>query len=258
MNIVPLPLLRDNYGYALVDSSSQQAVVIDPSEGEPVRAWLASQGLRLRAIWCTHHHHDHVGGVLDLLAAHPDADVIGSRYDVERRRIPGATRAVDEGDELCFATSRFRVLAVPGHTLGALAFYGAGALFTGDTLFLGGCGRLFEGDASIMRASLQRLRELPAATRVYCGHEYTQRNLEFAALVEAHSTALRERLAAVRQRRAGGESTMPGSIGEEMATNPFLRWDAAAVQAFAAARLAREPQSDDEVFAQLRHAKDAW
>jgi hydroxyacylglutathione hydrolase len=255
--ITAIPCLVDNYAYLLVDEEARQAVVVDPSDAPPVQHALDRRGLALTAMWCTHHHFDHVGGVSALRRRWPEADVVGSVYDQAHGRIEGQTRAVGQGDALEFGGERFEVLHVPGHTLGAVAFAGAGAVLTGDTLFLGGCGRLFEGTAAQLRASLEALASLPPETRVLCGHEYTVKNLEFAVSVEPGNRALAERLAACRALRERGAPTVPGTIGEERETNPFLRTSAPALVAWAHVHGA-QGDSADEVFAALRAAKDRF
>jgi hydroxyacylglutathione hydrolase len=257
VTIAAIPCLADNYAYLLVDEDARRAVAVDPSDAAPVQHALDRRGLVLAAIWCTHHHWDHVGGVEGLCARWPEAEVVGSVHDLAHGRIAGQTRAAGAGDALDFGGERFEVLEVPGHTLGAVAYAGAGAVLTGDTLFLAGCGRLFEGTAAQLRASLDALAALPAETRVLCGHEYTVKNLEFAATVEPGSAAVAERLAACRALRARGAPTVPGTLGEERATNPFLRTRAPAVVAWALAHGAGSDAPDD-VFAALRAAKDRF
>ncbi|MFN7147695.1 MAG: hydroxyacylglutathione hydrolase, partial [Myxococcota bacterium] len=198
----PLPCLLDNYAYLLVRNG--HAVVVDPSEAEPVLEAL--DGLVLDAIWCTHHDGDHVGGVPGILARH-DVPVVGSRYDLDRRRIPGQTTAVGDGNVVTWGDLRAKVYEIPGHTLGAVAFEVDGHLFTGDTLFSGGCGRVFEGTLPQMRASLATLKGLDPALRVWCGHEYTVKNLEFAEQI-APEAAVTARLSDARARRERGEPTV--------------------------------------------------
>jgi hydroxyacylglutathione hydrolase len=221
-----IPCLSDNYAYYLPDLG----VVVDPSEAPPVLAAIGDRPLR--AVWCTHHHGDHVGGVPGLKERYPGLVVVGSRYD--RDRIPGLTRTVSEGDTVDGA----RILEIPGHTLGAIAFVLDDAVFTGDTLFLAGCGRLFEGTPPIMVDSLTKLRALPDATRVYGGHEYTAKNIEFARTLGCAMT------------REPGPP--PGTIGEEKATNPFLRWDDPEL----AERVGTEVGV--ECFAEVRRRKDRF
>jgi hydroxyacylglutathione hydrolase len=259
LRVETVSALRDNYAYLLHAYApgargKRPCVVIDPSEAAPVRAALAVHGLEPTAIWCTHHHPDHVGGVRELLREWPGVPVLGSAYDLDAHRIEGQTRGLSDGEELEVLGHVFHVVSIPGHTLGAIAFVGAGMAFTGDTLFLGGCGRVFEGTMAMMHASLMRLSALDGDTRLYVGHEYTEKNLEFAARVEPGSEAIRARLESVRARRARGEPTVPGTLREEHATNPFLRCHVDAVAAFARAR--GSAPDEVEVFAQVREAKN--
>jgi hydroxyacylglutathione hydrolase len=257
--IDPIPAFNDNYIWCLHDGSI--AWVVDPGDAAPVQAFLAAHGLELQGILVTHHHGDHVGGLRALREAWPDATVVGPRNPA----IAGIDRRVAEGDALELLGLRFAVFEVPGHTLDHIAFYAADALppalFCGDTLFAGGCGRLFEGTAPQMYASLQKLAGLPAATAVYCAHEYTLSNLRFARAVEPESGALRERNAAAEALRAAQRPTVPSTIGLELATNPFLRCDAATVraaaQAQAPAAIAKNANAA-AIFAAIRGWKDQF
>lgn len=215
----------------------------------------ALDGLVLDAIWCTHHHFDHVGGVPGLLTEF-DVPVIGSAHDLSAGNIPGQTVGVRGGDTLEFRELRGRVHDIPGHTLGAVALEIGDHLFPGDTLFCGGCGRVFEGTMPMMRASLAVLRGLDPALRLWCGHEYTVKNLEFALEI-ADEPAVAGRLATARALREAGRPTVGTPLALELDTNPFLRWDAPTIRA-AAARLGADPSSPDEVFGAIRHAKDRW
>jgi len=254
MEIEVIPCLSDNYAY-LVASPAGHAVVVDPSEAAPVQAALARRGLTLVGIWATHHHRDHVGGVSGLLQNFRGLEVLGSAYDADRQRIAGLTRALHPGDPVWFQSLRVRLLFVPGHTLGAVAYLCEGALFSGDTLFGAGCGRIFEGTPAVMQSSLACLRALPADTRLYCGHEYTEQNLLFARSIEPHNAAIAERQARVHERRAAGRPSVPSTLEEECATNPFLRWDVPAVIA-KALELGADSAAPVDVFAALRRAKD--
>jgi hydroxyacylglutathione hydrolase len=221
MRVVPVPCLSDNYAY-LVTANGQDAVVVDPSESEPVLAALQREGLRLVAILNTHHHPDHVGGNEGLLASCGKMPVYAHESDAGR--IPAQTVKVKEGEPVEVAGLSFRPLHVPGHTTGAVAYFGHGAVFTGDTLFVAGCGRLFEGTPAMMFTSLcEKLAALPPDTRVYCGHEYTAANLRFALHAEPDNAAAKQKLERVTALRERGEPTVPSTIGEELATNPFLR-----------------------------------
>lgn len=256
MEVVPVACLKDNYAYLLVGGSGK-AVVVDPSEAGPVEAALAQRGLQLQAIWLTHHHWDHVGGIEGLCASREGLPVIGSAYDLEQARIPRQTRGLHEGDAFELDSASVQVIEIPGHTLGAIAYVVAGCLFSGDTLFVAGCGRVFEGTMAMMQASLAKLRALPPETAVYCGHEYTLSNLRFAAAIEPGSSAIAARqkwAAALRERN---EPTVPAPLADELDTNPFLRWDVPAVIAAAQARGA-DGASPASVFGAIRAAKDTF
>ncbi|HLU67589.1 MAG TPA: hydroxyacylglutathione hydrolase [Kofleriaceae bacterium] len=226
MKIVPIPCLADNYAYLVICPDTGQAAVVDPSEAAPVRDAVAREGVQLRAIWNTHHHWDHVGGNQELLAAHPDLEVVAHVSD--QGRVPGQTRGVDQADEIALGSLTAAIVHNPGHTRGAISYVvrGAGgpaAVFTGDTLFGAGCGRLFEGTPTDMHASLGKLAALPPDTRVYCGHEYTASNLAFAAAAEPKNAEVAARRAAVDELRGRGEPTVPFTMADELATNPFVR-----------------------------------
>jgi hydroxyacylglutathione hydrolase len=251
-----VPLLKDNYAYFLIERETKRAVVVDPSEGPPVLERARAMGLTLTGIWATHHHLDHVGGVDAIVKELGPLEVVGSHHDQKEQRIPHQTRALGEGESLSFGGETFRVLDIPGHTLGAIAFVGAGLALTGDTLFCAGCGRVFEGTMPMMRASLEKLSQLPDETRVLCGHEYTVANLAFAHHVEPKNEDVGKRLAHAKALRARHEPTIGGTIAEERATNPFFRWASPDVRAFAATK--GPAGTDDEVFARLREAKNSF
>lgn len=216
-----IPCLSDNYAYLLRDGSGAVGVV-DPSEPGPVQAALERQGLKLTHIFNTHHHFDHTGGNLDLKAAY-GATIIGPMAD--SHRIPGLDVGVTEGDRVPFGQTEALIYDIPAHTSGHIAFHFAdeGAVFTGDTLFAMGCGRLFEGTPADMFAAMAKLKILPPETRVYCGHEYTESNGRFALTVEPDNAELAARMEDVRRVRAAGQSTIPSTIALERATNPFMR-----------------------------------
>ncbi|WP_415398581.1 hydroxyacylglutathione hydrolase [Synechococcus sp. W4D4] len=221
-----IPVLNDNYVFVL-HGGGRGAAVVDPAVAEPVVAWLEERGLELEAILHTHHHNDHIGGAPGLLQRWPQAAVIASAAD--RERIPLQTQGVQGGDQFMLLGRRLRVIEVPGHTRHHIAYAlepeaeEAPELFCGDTLFAGGCGRLFEGTPEQMLSSLQSLSALGADTRVWCAHEYTEGNLRWAAEVEPENEAIRKRLAFVQQLRSEGRPTIPSSIGLEQATNLFMR-----------------------------------
>jgi len=228
VNIVPLPALADNYIWLLHDHDGN-AVVVDPGDAEVVERELQARRLQLRAILLTHHHHDHTGGVAQLLATRPAA-VFAPRDP----RIRGTTRTVGEGDVIALDTPglRFTVMAVPGHTLTHVAFFGEGLLLCGDTLFSLGCGRLFEGTPAQMLDSLDRIAALPATTRICPAHEYTEANGRFARMIEPSNQSLVERCTQVANLRARQLPTLPATLAEELRNNPFLRVDSEGVRAW--------------------------
>ena len=211
-----IPAFKDNYIWLLTEG--KRAFVVDPGDAAPVQARLEAKGLHLEGILITHHHADHQGGVADL-AAHWPARV----YAPGNESITGCTHPLTGGESIEVLGQSVRVMAVPGHTRGHLAYYTEGALFCGDTLFGAGCGRLFEGAPEQMAASLESIAALPDATRVYCAHEYTEMNLRFALAVEPDNLALQARVARVAELRAAGRASVPSTLAEEKATNPFLR-----------------------------------
>jgi hydroxyacylglutathione hydrolase len=257
MKLIPLPAFQDNYLWLLHDG--QRALVVDPGDAGPVRAHLAEQGLQLTAILVTHHHPDHIGGV-DALRDATGAAVFGPA----RERIPQPYTHLSEGDEVDALGLRFHVFDVPGHTAGHIAYYcssmdGAPLLFCGDTLFSGGCGRLFEGTPAQMLGSLEKLAGLPGDTRVCCTHEYTLGNLKFATAVEPGNTQLIHYRQQCEQRRSLGEPTLPSTIATEVGVNPFLRTRQPAVaQAARGHDPAADPADPVAVFAALRQWKNEF
>jgi hydroxyacylglutathione hydrolase len=252
MEVCRLPVRRDNYIFVLYDACLGQAAVVDPADAPPVRAQLSQWQAELTDILITHHHGDHVGGIDELKQAFPRARVYGGAGD--RGRIPHQEVFLEDGDRLTVLGEAAEVLFVPGHTAAHVAYWFAHThdLFCGDTLFAGGCGRLFEGTPAQMLHSLGRLRALPPDTRVWCAHEYTLSNLTFALTVEPENERLRERYAQVQEYRAQGIPTIPTTIAEERATNPFCRWEQPSL------REATGYQEPVEVFAKLRGMKDLF
>ncbi len=253
LHVEAVPAGADNYIWLLRRGAA--AAVVDPGEAPPVVDVLVARGLRLEAVLLTHHHADHVGGVADLVARYP-APVFGPAAE----RIPTVDRELFDGRVVSLPALdlELRAVAVPGHTAGHLAYLGAGRALVGDTLFAGGCGRVFEGSPEQMHRSLSRLAALPADTAIYCAHEYTVSNLRFAREVEPVNPRLAARLSEALAVRAEGRPTLPSTLADELATNPFLRCGEAAVVAAAEARAGRRLRSAAEVFAAVRRWKDGW
>lgn len=256
MKLIPLPAFQDNYLWLLHDG--QRALVVDPGDAQPVLACLQRDRLQLEAILVTHHHPDHIGG-LDELRDATGAAVYGPAHE----RIPEPLKRLVEGDTVQALGLEFRVIDVPGHTAGHIAYYcpevdGAPLLFCGDTLFSGGCGRLFEGTPAQMLASLDKLAALPSATRVCCTHEYTLSNLRFARAVEPGNSELVQYVQRCEELRAQDRPTLPSTIGQERQINPFLRARVPAVAQAARAHDAATPPDDVGVFATLRQWKNQF
>lgn len=251
--VIPVPCFADNYAYLVAAEGRREAVVVDPSEAEPVLAALAREGLSLVAILNTHHHWDHVGGNDALVEKLGPMPVYAHESSLTEGRIARQSVGVTHEGLFEVAGLSFRPLHVPGHTLDAVAYVTSGAVFTGDTLFVAGCGRLFEGTPEMMYTSLcEKLARLPGETKVYCGHEYTQSNLRFAASVEPENEEVKQKLDIVAGKRSCGEPTVPSTMDEERRTNPFLRVDEEPVRSrFSGA-------SGAEVLAKVRAAKDVF
>jgi hydroxyacylglutathione hydrolase len=249
LEIEIVPCLSDNYAYLIRDEEAGLCAVVDPSEAPPVEKALAARGWRPTHILNTHHHLDHSGGNVALKEAF-GAQVVGPAKDPAR--IPGFDAGVDEAGGWRFGARKVRVLEIPAHTSSHIAFVFDDAAFTGDTLFAMGCGRLFEGTPAMMWASLSKLMTLPDATRIYCGHEYTESNGRFALTLEPGNAALAARMGEVRAARAKGRPTVPSTMGLEKQTNPFLRPDAPELRK----TLGMERADTVAVFAETRRRKD--
>jgi hydroxyacylglutathione hydrolase len=251
LDVVPIKAFKDNYIWTLRNAT--HAAVVDPGEARPVLDYLASEKLELAAILATHHHADHVGGIAEILQRHR-VPVYGPRGEP----IATLTQPVGGGDKVGVPELgvKFDVLDIPGHTRAHIAYYGAGSLFCGDTLFACGCGRLFEGTAEQMYSSLGKLAALPDDTKVYCGHEYTLANIGFAKSVEPGNAALKKREERDRRLSDAGRPTLPSTIGEEKATNPFLRAGEPAVVESVNKYLGLRVSDPVRVFAAIRDWKN--
>jgi len=253
--ISPIPAFSDNYIW-LLENADGSAIVVDPGESQPVEQELATRGLRLTTILITHHHFDHVGGVEALKAAH-GCEV----YGPDNPDIAGIDNTLAAGDRIQVGDYAFRVLEVPGHTLDHIAYFQADPaplLFCGDTLFAGGCGRMFEGNPPMMHNSLSQLAELPGDTAVYCAHEYTLANLAFAQAAEPDNAALKARASDAAAMRERGEPTVPSNIALERATNPFLRTTNPGIHKGLQAAGKTADDNPATVFASLRAWKDSF
>ncbi|KEZ96819.1 hydroxyacylglutathione hydrolase [Xanthomonas vasicola pv. vasculorum NCPPB 895] len=253
MRLIALPAFDDNYIWALV-AADGRAIIVDPGQAAPVIAAAAREGLIPSAVLLTHHHGDHIGGVAELQQRWPDLELFGSADE----RIPETAQEVGHGERLSLLDVDFQVLEVPGHTRNHIAFVTDSHLFSGDTLFSLGCGRMFEGTAPQMFDSLQRLASLPGETLVCCGHEYTLANAAFALHVDPTNAALQRRQQEAQAMRHAARPTLPISLKSELATNPFLRTNRPEIRAAVAPRAAGALSSEVDIFAELRRWKDEF
>jgi hydroxyacylglutathione hydrolase len=258
MQVLTIPVLSDNFCYAIVCDETRQAALIDPADGDVVLSQLDALGISAGAIWNTHHHFDHVGGNEAILARHR---VPVCAHANDRHRVPGFSCGLVDGDRVVLGSVEARVVHTPGHTLGGICYRVGGSVFVGDTLFGGGCGRLFEGDAPMLFGALNEhlAANVTPTTAIYFGHEYTEMNLAFAATVEPGNEALQQRIARVRQMRASKLYTTPSSWAEELATNPFLRTGSVEIRRKLADRLPGGDRArDEDVFACLRELRNSF
>ncbi len=248
---VQIPCLSDNYCVLLHANDTGETAAIDAPDANAIKVALASRGWRLTHILTTHHHNDHTGGNLALKGFF-GCQIWGPAAEAER--IPGIDLTVEAASEMTFAGHSVRVIETPGHTLGHVSYWlpDQAVAFTGDTLFSLGCGRIFEGDAEGMWASLTKLAALPDETAIYCGHEYTLANGHFAVSIEPENEALKARMSDVMALRAAGRAALPTTLALEKATNPFLRVGSRAIRA----RLGLESADDWQVFSRLRQLKN--
>lgn len=255
LSIQPIPAFNDNYIWMIGSGASPSVVVVDPGEAFQVQRVLELQRRNLAAILLTHHHGDHVGGVHELLEAFPVPV-----YGPEAEAIDAVDHPVHEGTKVAVEELQLRldVLDVPGHTAGHVAYRTEHVAFVGDTLFAGGCGRIFEGTPEQMFRSLEKLTQLPANTSIYCAHEYTLANLRFALAVEPDNPQLHQRLQAMQQIRGEGLPTIPAPLADELATNPFLRCNEPDVISAAEEHVGHGVSTAVEVFTVIREWKDGW
>lgn len=253
---IPVPALSDNYIWLVKEPSSQAVAIVDPGEAAPVLQAISDHGYEPAAILITHHHKDHVGGLAEVSERFPEAPVYGPADE----HVAGVSHRVGDGGSIDIPALgvRFDVIETPGHTLGHISLHGGGVLLCGDTLFAGGCGRVFEGTHEQMAASLARLAALPGDTRCCCGHEYTLKNLEFARAVEPDNAALAEREQDATTLRQQGRPTVPFELAPELETNPFLRCDQPSVHTAAERHTGRSLVDAVEVFGALREWKNSF
>lgn len=244
---------KDNYIWCLINDETNHCIIVDPGEVKPVLTFLKRSNLSLDAIFITHHHWDHTNGIKGILRNY-SVPVFGPA----KQKIMGVSHPLEEGDtvQLDNWPIIFKVLAIPGHTLDHIAYYGDDLLFCGDTLFSAGCGRLFEGDAKQMLGSLNKLSQLPDETKIYCGHEYTLNNLQFAQVIEPNNYEIKENLKRIRELRQKNLPSLPSLLSTERLINPFLRCDRAEVMSRVEKHRGKKIDLPAEVFAYLRQWKN--
>ena len=253
MQITPVPCLNDNYAYVIEDDNSKTIGVVDPSEALPIISFLNNKNLKLNYILNTHHHLDHIGGNEELKKLY-NAKVVGFLGD--KHRIPGIDITLKDNEKWYFGNSVIRIFHIPGHTLGHICFFfeKEKIVFTGDTLFSLGCGRIFEGDHKQMLTSLNIIKNLPKSTKIYCGHEYTYKNAEFCLKHDSNNTDLKKKFEIIKKLRSDNLPTIPTTLEDELKTNIFLRCD----QKDLKIKLNMENQEDYKVFQKVRDLKDSF
>ncbi len=255
LTIIPITAFDDNYIWIIHQQGNKNCVVVDPGDEKPVLDFLQEQQLQLEAILITHHHYDHTAGIEQLVR-----ETAANVYGPANETIPGVEFALGESNQVNLDQSGlcFKIFDVPGHTRGHIAYLIDDILFSGDCLFAAGCGRLFEGTAEQMYHSMNKLAQLPDATRVYCAHEYTEANLEFALAVEPNNTDISSRLQQVKHDRSNHMSTIPTTIALEKLTNPFLRCHLKPLEQAAKSYSGKQSYSENETFATIRRWKDSF
>ena len=254
MKVFTLPTLKDNYNFIIYDEASQTRAVVDPSGFEPTHSFLQERGWDLQWILNTHQHPDHIGGNIQLKEKY-SCQIVASKYDKERGRIPGCDRSIQEGESLKIGPLEAQILFIPGHTLGHIAYYFPKyhKLFCGDTLFSLGCGRLFEGSAEDLLRSLKKIKSLPPETTIYCAHEYTAQNGQFALQVDPHNKSLQTYYKKVIHQIKEKQFTVPFQLSDQLECNPFFR---ANDEGIAQQLNLKTPANELEVFTLLRQKKD--
>lgn len=254
MSIQVLPILafKDNYIWCLINEETKHCIIVDPGEAKPILTQIKQLNLTLDAILITHHHWDHTNGIRSILRLH-NVPVFGPM----KEKIAGVSNPIDEGDKIELVNwPTFEIIAIPGHTLGHIAYYGNNFLFCGDTLFAAGCGRLFEGTAEQMLNSLDKLARLPDKIQIYCGHEYTLANLHFAQAVEPNNNYIKERLEKTRELRQKNLASVPSFLYEERLSNPFLRCENLEIKMCVEKRTGKKLLTPVEIFTYLRQWKN--
>ena len=253
MQITPIPCLTDNYAYIISDNDFKIVGVVDPSEAQPIISFLNKKNLKLNYILNTHHHFDHIGGNTELKKLY-NAKVVG--FFGDKHRIPGIDIALKDNEKWIFGNLGVKILHIPGHTLGHICFFfeKEKVIFTGDTLFSLGCGKIFEGDHNQMLNSLNKIKKLPKDTKIYCGHEYTYRNAEFCIKYDENTTNLKKKFEIIKKLRSENLPTIPSTLADELDANIFLRCD----QNDLKIKLNMKNEEDFKVFKKVRDLKDVF